>query len=413
MASGLALWEMDPLFAAAEDVQQSADRMESVYRNWLHIRALTEENAVELRSAELSHRELLTALDTAKWQLEEFKKAAMEALQVHSGEGASKRHFSFIEAIWGQISTVENAVHESVDLKSSNSLDLVNFSDDERNQLAMFLSGCSSMDLHTQGHGHSYSIEGSDLAENSLVDTHKGHTCHEIDKRKYCRSEVSSDKLYSTRNSGLPSTSNGFVYRDSGTAHRPYKEIVEADDSILHKGVNELNSSKESDWQDSWQSPLEIKIGSNTSHTNIPFGANKLTNGSRPWNFFVKATQIDEYQTSRNGLKRGKNGCQGVDAKEHPLFADSNGLLFDLEGGFNEDSRSNRRSVRHGEKQPSRVGKWTMQHLLFGLCMPACSPSGQRVSAIVLALCLCCMYFWFLSSLVPSVTTTFPHKFQG
>nr|CAB3482570.1 unnamed protein product [Digitaria exilis] len=61
---GLEQWQKDGFFQAAEEVQESADLMESIYRTWM--RELSNdsgsEEVVDLR------RELQTALGTAKWQ---------------------------------------------------------------------------------------------------------------------------------------------------------------------------------------------------------------------------------------------------------------------------------------------------------------------------------------------------------
>jgi len=64
VANSFDLWRKDAFFSAAEEVQESADIMESVYRTWVRERreGLGSEDSDELR------RELQTALGTAKWQ---------------------------------------------------------------------------------------------------------------------------------------------------------------------------------------------------------------------------------------------------------------------------------------------------------------------------------------------------------
>lgn len=79
MATSFDRWEKDPFFPAAEEVQESADRMESVYRRWLQERKEVGGGAVETaaerdgggwgRAAGDLRRELHTALGTAKWQV--------------------------------------------------------------------------------------------------------------------------------------------------------------------------------------------------------------------------------------------------------------------------------------------------------------------------------------------------------
>ncbi|KAI5393243.1 hypothetical protein KIW84_060385 [Lathyrus oleraceus] len=65
MATSFDRWEKDPFFNAAEEVQESADRMESTFRTWVHATKDTSSiwNPNELR------RDLLTTLGTAKWQV--------------------------------------------------------------------------------------------------------------------------------------------------------------------------------------------------------------------------------------------------------------------------------------------------------------------------------------------------------
>lgn len=72
MASSLHQWESDPLFAAAEVVQDSADRMESVFRLLLHELSLVQGDCPDLKllvSIDCHKRDLATTLETAKWQV--------------------------------------------------------------------------------------------------------------------------------------------------------------------------------------------------------------------------------------------------------------------------------------------------------------------------------------------------------
>lgn len=63
VANSFDLWQKDAFFSAAEEVQESADIMESAYRTW--VRERKERSPLE-NLDELS-RELQTALGTAKW----------------------------------------------------------------------------------------------------------------------------------------------------------------------------------------------------------------------------------------------------------------------------------------------------------------------------------------------------------
>ncbi|KAB1204238.1 SET domain-containing protein 4 [Morella rubra] len=159
VANSFDLWQKDAFFSAAEEVQESADVMESAYRTWVRERR-------EMQSPdyldELS-RELQTALGTAKWQthafmrfnhhqfvtygiqnnqlLEEFEKAVRLSYGHRSNDNTTARHRQFIAAIEEQISRVEASLRESFSEEGKQSLQWVNLDEDECNELATFLSG--------------------------------------------------------------------------------------------------------------------------------------------------------------------------------------------------------------------------------------------------------------------------------
>ncbi|KAK1268443.1 hypothetical protein QJS04_geneDACA006332 [Acorus gramineus] len=149
MASIFDLWEKDPFFAAAEEVQESSDRspslfeqcrMESVYRKWNHERK-NQSNSYEIR------RELQTALGTAKWQvlmkLEEFERAVRTndgSLSTSTEDGTTARRDQFVAAIGHRISLVEAVLEESAIGDGGASLRWVCLDEGERDELALFLS---------------------------------------------------------------------------------------------------------------------------------------------------------------------------------------------------------------------------------------------------------------------------------
>ncbi|XP_057462791.1 uncharacterized protein LOC130752919 isoform X1 [Actinidia eriantha] len=139
VANSFDLWQKDTFFSAAEEVQQSADIMESAYRRWEkeNREALTSEGLDELC------RELQTALGTAKWQLEEFEKAVRLSYRHRADDFAMARHRQFVEAIESQISRVETSLRESFSEQGKQTLRWVNLNEDECNDLASFLSGTS------------------------------------------------------------------------------------------------------------------------------------------------------------------------------------------------------------------------------------------------------------------------------
>lgn len=137
VANSFDLWQKDAFFAAAEEVQQSADIMESAYRTWERERreGLVSENSDELC------RELQTALGTAKWQLEEFEKAVSQSYRNRDDNFTMARHRQFVDAIETQISRVETELRESFSKQGNQPLRWVNLNEEECNDLAAFLSG--------------------------------------------------------------------------------------------------------------------------------------------------------------------------------------------------------------------------------------------------------------------------------
>uniref|UniRef100_A0A1D1XUK2 Syntaxin-61 n=1 Tax=Anthurium amnicola TaxID=1678845 RepID=A0A1D1XUK2_9ARAE len=147
------LWQKDVFFSAAEEVQESTDIMESVYRRWLRERNEGHKPDVldELR------RELQTALGTAKWQLEEFERAVRRSHENSpSDKSTITRHSQFIVAIEDQISHAEKALGDSLIEGGSQPLRWVQLDEEERNDLALFLSARpqssgQTRDVYTNG----------------------------------------------------------------------------------------------------------------------------------------------------------------------------------------------------------------------------------------------------------------------
>lgn len=139
VANSFDLWQKDAFFSAAEEVQESADIMESAYRTWVRERreGLTHEDLDEL------YRELKTALGTAKWQLEEFERAVRLSHRQRCDDNTTARHRQFIAAIENQISHVEEALRESFNEEGKQPPQWLNLDQEERDDLALFLSGTS------------------------------------------------------------------------------------------------------------------------------------------------------------------------------------------------------------------------------------------------------------------------------
>ncbi|GAB4838232.1 hypothetical protein Ancab_027763 [Ancistrocladus abbreviatus] len=136
VANAFDLWQKDSFFSAAEEVQESADILESAYRTWLSEKreGIAPDNLAELR------RELQISLGTAKWQLEEFERAIKLSYGNCRDENRITRHQQFIVAIASQISRVENALRESLN-EGKLPFQWVNLDEAEQDDLAMFISG--------------------------------------------------------------------------------------------------------------------------------------------------------------------------------------------------------------------------------------------------------------------------------
>ncbi|MQM09889.1 hypothetical protein Taro_042775 [Colocasia esculenta] len=158
MAGGSSIirWESDPLFSAAEVVQDSADRMESFYRLLMHDwKLVCEENKDNklLSSIHYHKRDLVTAVETTKWQMEDFERAVyFAALSDETGlrKNAISKHKQFIDAIREQIVSVEKYLEEISIGDSDRSMQWTHLNEPDSTGLALFLSGNDSMDHHLQ-----------------------------------------------------------------------------------------------------------------------------------------------------------------------------------------------------------------------------------------------------------------------
>ncbi|GAA0169758.1 hypothetical protein LIER_24166 [Lithospermum erythrorhizon] len=142
MATHFDRWEKDPFFYAAEEVQESANRMESTYRTWLHSEKDTSGfwNIYELR------RDLQTTLGTTKWQLEDFEKVVNPSNNNSSDDDSRDRHRDFMVAMESQIKKVEKSLNESAVSLGKPPLPWVQLDEGECNELALFLLGPSNVD---------------------------------------------------------------------------------------------------------------------------------------------------------------------------------------------------------------------------------------------------------------------------
>ncbi|KAL8261121.1 hypothetical protein R6Q59_025170 [Mikania micrantha] len=164
MASHLDQWERDPFFRAAEEVQESADRMESTYRTFIHA---SKEPSVW--NSDALRRDLRTAIGTTKWQLEEFERAVISRYGKNSGDDTKERHRDFINAMENQISRVENSWNDSSGSAGKPPRPWVRLDERERKELALFLSGSKS--------------PGAEQSANRFNDEHRGGRKQKVDAK--------------------------------------------------------------------------------------------------------------------------------------------------------------------------------------------------------------------------------------
>ncbi|KAL9392054.1 hypothetical protein Peur_015974 [Populus x canadensis] len=170
MASSFHEWESDPLFSAAEVVQDSSDSL--VQSEHPDPRFLS--------SIEYHKRDLATVLGTAKWQLEDFERAANSSIignKSQTREDVISGHRQFIMAIREHINEVEKGVKgPSVGDSMRN--------DHERDLLASFLTGGNpkehlnhyEMEENKRNIGSHYTTRiGSDMMNSLPENSHERH----------------------------------------------------------------------------------------------------------------------------------------------------------------------------------------------------------------------------------------------
>ncbi|MBA0721866.1 hypothetical protein Golax_009370, partial [Gossypium laxum] len=168
MGSSLLQWESDPLFSAAEVVQDSADRMESIFRLLLHEQNLVEANNYDPKLLTLigyHRRDLATILETAKWQalIPYFERAVISSARMdrpQSREAVIFRHKEFISAVREQINNVEKSLEEMEMGNPAKISEWQNLNEQDKDNLAFFLSGGIN--------NHCYELGDSDIFKRFL-----------------------------------------------------------------------------------------------------------------------------------------------------------------------------------------------------------------------------------------------------
>ncbi|MED6217631.1 hypothetical protein PIB30_019397 [Stylosanthes scabra] len=132
MVSSFQPSENDPFFSAAEQLQESTDRMKFAYMTWYH--AMKAER-IPSNSDELFH-DVKLSHQRAKWQLNIFQKALTTSRY---------RYQDFISAIADNITKVENSLNKCFQPGTNKHLpwvrpDDLGLREGEGNELALFLS---------------------------------------------------------------------------------------------------------------------------------------------------------------------------------------------------------------------------------------------------------------------------------
>lgn len=203
MASQFDRWEKDPFFSAAEEVQESADRMESTYRTWIH----SMKDSGSLWNSDELRRDLRTALGTTKWQLEEFERAVSSSYTNNAADDAKDRHREFVVAIGSQISKVESSLNESAVSQGKPPNPWVRLDEGESDELALFLSGPSTSSSGDKIFGR---LHGREQQIANLQETDKQSELNSSHSLEWGQVETKEEKLPGHRRTASANADMGY-----------------------------------------------------------------------------------------------------------------------------------------------------------------------------------------------------------
>ncbi|KAH9322106.1 hypothetical protein KI387_016745, partial [Taxus chinensis] len=356
MTADLYRWEIDPFFTAAEDVQDSADRMESTYRTWLHDRFLVEANPTDMELAnsfEFRRRELLIAIGTAKWQLEDFEravKATAPNVNVYSREDSLSRHMRFIAAIENQIAGIEKALQDSAINDGNGSMQWVDLDDQERDDLAMFLSGggpCkSSLVRSIRRNSSEQQIKGKFATHTDLQEP-KEMVELRLDNTPLFYGETGQSKLQGAmhpdtdRVCALDNNVNGFIEtgstgKDSDFGEELCQRASETrDDCHAGRSTERSTGHKRSASAGAEFGAWKIAIADNDiGERSYDSTSEHFAKGFNLRGFLSNLKFPSKFKVSRSGMKRWKDGEGSTDhSKDKKLSA--NGVSNTWLGGNN------------------------------------------------------------------------------
>ncbi|OVA09989.1 Syntaxin 6 [Macleaya cordata] len=315
MTTSIREWESDPLFSAAEVVQDSADRMDSIYRIMLHEQSLVHEDAADPKlhsSIDYHRRDLVTALGTTKWQLEDFERAVnLSAISDGSRmrEDAISRHKQFIRAIQEHISHVEKSLDDPSAGEVANNKQWVNLDEQDRDGLALFLSGGNSID-----HRVLYDSENSSIMRRFLDSTTASGFDDNSDEIIELKSEENEDNKM-----------NGVMHIDRGFDSVKENKLRKVGSNYSTRFGHEASVSIQEGLGDEVGGGVNWDLEGCDSNAKSFFSKSKLR-GSR-WldilEFFSKFWSIYGSKMTRSFTKRRKDGevRDGFDQRPSSSYA--------------------------------------------------------------------------------------------
>eukprot|EP01018_Ginkgo_biloba_P028477 Gb_35720 [translate_table: standard] len=430
MGDQFALLELDPLFSAAEDVQQSADRMDSAYRAWIHSNSTTHGTKPDqtVASVEVQRKELITAFETTKWQLEEFERAFTEAnLKDHRSERPLARYIPFIEAISHQISLVQSNLRNSGNEQASHGLHVVSMGDGDRDDLANFLLG-NQLTKSNAENGRIYPIE--DYPTDERVNDHS----HAVTSKEFltceytvplnmdvqprpCPSredEVQQSHMFGSREHGLKGK-NSIIVLPRGLENplNGDRLFCSADQSLLERNTKRTDFVRRNgsigngllDWQDGSRATTNVDKGKELR---------KINNGYQSWNSWFLSVGHHlrgKLQHSKSGVKRYKDGDTDLmmySRKETSAASIGNESASDMEKGESSNLTTSGRSWNGfssvftnilKQKQSDALRTKSEQKLLRSHAVRFVH-TPSRYLLLLLLLTAVSVYFWFLSKSV-------------
>ncbi|KAL0700083.1 hypothetical protein Bca4012_056205 [Brassica carinata] len=144
--------------------------MESAYRTWIH----GKQGSSNVWDSEQLHRDLHAALGTTKWQLDEFQRAVRSSYDTRLSDETRDRHREFTFAMEAQVAKIEKSLKEAARSDGKGTPRWVRLDEDDRNELALFLTGPSESErkqqqLSSNGHRRAASATPDIAAWNIAV----------------------------------------------------------------------------------------------------------------------------------------------------------------------------------------------------------------------------------------------------